>query len=173
MSSYDQHIYYESLATDCETASRNNDSRKAYMIAKTLSRRTKSFASKSVRSATGATITDPEKIDERWVEHFLKVFGAECVDSKSFELPPPPPVSIDRVIDNPITIVETQSQIKFLGKNKGLGPDTIESEVIVAGHTPFALALNFFSNLCLRMMYVPFAWRGGRIINLYKGRTAS
>ena len=51
-----------------------------------------------------------------------------------------------------------------------MGEDVNEAETLQAGGEPVARMLQSIMNAASRLSYAPASWRGGRIIDLYKGK---
>ena len=60
--------------------------------------------------------------------------------------------------------------VRKLGVNKGMGPDAIPAEVIKSGGVVFVRFLTDMIQAMCRLYYVAKDWRGGRMLNLYKGK---
>jgi hypothetical protein len=60
--------------------------------------------------------------------------------------------------------------IQKLGRNRGLGLDSIPAELLQCGDMSVAVKL---SELCAKIVLYdkwPYAWKGGRVVDLYKGK---
>eukprot|EP00973_Karenia_brevis_P039530 5456815-Karenia_brevis.AAC.1 len=68
----------------------------------------------------------------------------------------------------PVSAVERQ--IDKIGDKKGVGPDGIAAEIIKAGGIIYATFLTTIINSMARIRYVAKQWRGGRIVDLWKGK---
>ena len=124
---------------------------------------------RSVFLANGAIASSEQEIDERWQEHFAGLFGAEVCPDTSYaaSLPTAPFPSESNF--NP-SVAEVVGALAALPARKATGPDGIPAELLRAGGPPVALALHGIISKTLQSRVVPVPWKGGKLINLWKGR---
>ena len=72
-----------------------------------------------------------------------------------------------------ISVVETFDSIKKWGTNRATGPDGVHAQLLQAGGTPVAIMLNEVENKALEFEQFPYAWKGGRLVQLYKRKGAT
>ena len=124
---------------------------------------------RSVFLASGAIASSEQEIDERWQEHFAGLFGAEvCPDTSSAASLPTAPFPSDSNF-NP-SVAEVEGALAALPARKATGPDGIPAELLRAGGPPVALALHGIISKTLQSRVVPVPWKGGKLINLWKGK---
>ena len=68
------------------------------------------------------------------------------------------------------TFSDVESLIELLGKNKCMGPDGLESEILVSGGDQVVFAVQSILSAAGKLFHAPTNWSGGRIINYYKGK---
>ena len=103
-----------------------------------------------------------------WQGHFAKVLNAPIKEITPDLFPPPPPKDsmepISFSLNNVVTCVNK------LGKGKRIGLDGIEAEVLQAGGMTIARSLHNILCSAAVWHYAPAQWRGGRIVDLFKGK---
>ena len=169
---YDRVASLEAAANDGAKAAATNDTRKLYMIVKSL-------AGVSVKPAAGICdevgimLEDKAAISDRWTRYARDLFRGEiasdieCLDKGSL-------VDLSNVATLFAPTVEgTESAIKKLRGGGALGPDKLPGSLLQAGGRAAAEIIHCVLELIFLFGYVPLVWRGGRYILLFKKGDAS
>jgi hypothetical protein len=127
-----------------------------------------SSGSSPLLSADGnMLITDKEKILQRWAEHFNGVLNrpssinVEAIDRL-------PQVPVNEALDDPPTLLETQTAIRLLSSGKAPGSDAIPAEVYKEGGAALTDKLHQLFQLMWQQEAIPQEFKDASIIHLYK-----
>jgi hypothetical protein len=172
-------------AATAASASAAGNSKKLYSIVRTLSGQPAAPA-KCVADADGNVLTDASAARDHWRDHFTEVFKATVVDDISMlktdlhaydltqladECAEPPRKRI-RVKQKPFepSIADVHAALMRLNGTKGMGCDQLSASILQAGGWEAAVIIHELIQLIVRHGYIPIAWRGGRLVVLYKGK---
>ena len=162
--------FISGLAMQAEHAAFHNDLRNSYKIVRILGGKSKCNMSKAVKDRNGSIVSDAADVKLVWQDHFSRVFNASIArfDPSLF----PHPSNVTKSLISPVyfDFDEVSDGIRSLGRNKGVGEDRNEAETLVAGSEPIARLLQGVMNASSRLSFAPSQWRGGRLIDLYKGK---
>ena len=163
----DRHVFLDAMAAKAQTCAVHGDSRGAYAVIRALAGR-ELGATSAVYELDG-TVTDSKvSLERRWQQHFAKVFNGSVVSKIALREPPRPPSTVPCTLNLGPEALE--SAIAKLGGNKGVGPDLIPAELLKAGGSAAAVRYSEVSRRIEMNASWPSQWRGGRIVDLYKGK---
>ena len=165
---YDKAIFLEKMAERAGTAADHNDLAASYKIVRLLAGRSASHRLKVVKGPDGNLVSEASEVKAVWQGHFARVFSAPIKEITPDLFPPPPPRGSIQPISFSLTNVI--KHINGLGKGKGVGLDGIEAEVLQAGGYSIARSLHDILSVVAQWHYSPMLWRGGRIVDLFKGK---
>ena len=120
-----------------------------------------------IKLKNGALSHDEASWKLRWTEHFAEVLNGTIVPDASSTVTTPERATSGHVDVSPWRM---RVAIQRLGRVKGLGLDSIPAELLHIGRFPLAVKL---SELCTKIVLYdkwPYAWKGGRVVDLYKGK---
>ena len=165
----DKRKHIEDEITAASHAEKNGDARKVWQCIRKLSGKPPP-ALPGVRDTDGRLATSKEQCAEIWHEHFRKQFVATSVEDPAQGV-----VQRPRSIEEQNTAVVPSSDeilavVASMPANKAVGPDGIAIEVWKAGGEPAMRLLVELVQASWRQLYVPWTWRGGRLVPLYKGK---
>ena len=127
-----------------------------------------------VKLKSGETVTDPEAVANRWLQHFSDVFAAEVVENRDACVPNGTGVNQRRDAKQVAADCQTPSwneveeQVRFLPTGKGVGPDGISAELLRAAGVA---AVSFLHHLWCDVWcssWFPKRWRGGILQKIWK-----
>ena len=121
-------------------------------------------------SSDGSTrITDTNDILKRWAEHFDSVLNRPSnINTESIDQLPQTPINF--TLDSLPTVVETQTAIKQLSKNKSPGEDSIPAEVYVYGGDSLVEKLVELFVIIHNHEELPQQFKDPVIVHLYKNK---
>ena len=123
----DKKEFYNTLATEAESAAGQRNMKRLYDITRTMSGKRRS-QSKPVKSKEGVTITTEQEQRTRWVEHFRDILNrpppTETPNTTANEGP------LVNVNVNPPSKAEIERALKQLKNGKAAGPDGIPLEAL-------------------------------------------
>ena len=163
----DRLAFLESMAKEAVQVNRLNDSKGVYRIIRLLAgERLKPLP--GLRGTDGQLVTSPDGINNVWMDHFVKVFGARVCPLR--DIRPDDPGT--RGVLPPVVFKEetVERAITKLANGKGLGPDGNEAEIVKAAAPVSNRVMTAILNDVGEYHYVPVAMRGGKISELYKGK---
>ena len=164
-----KYFVLEKLAEQAGRDAYHNDLTASYRTVRILAGRSGNHSIKGVKTPEGELVTDALASKQVWQKHFATFFKADitALDPSLFHNPPNIPNT-----SPPLTfsIEEVERGIKSLRRNKGVGEDGNEAETLHAGGEAITKLLHGVINASCKLLYAPAAWRGGRIISLYKGK---
>ena len=139
------------MKNECEKIQefdRNNQSNIIFEKIKTVKNRVFQPKQLAIKDHQGATLTDPDKIIDRWKEYGEKLFDSPF----RFKLPPPPPLlppPQEDIVTEPLPLrSEVEYALKKLKSNKPPGLDNIPAELIKAGGPSM---INAVHKLCCKI----------------------
>ena len=172
-------------ADAAQRAADAGDSKKVYAIARSMSGQS-SAPLATIRSSKGEMLTERSSVQERWREHFTEVFSAKHApsvadlaavqqtanDTPCDELLSPPPRKRRSCKQRPFqpNVDDVYNAILKLNGDKGLGPDQLSASVLKAGGWAIAQHIHTMIQWAISHSYLPIAWRGGKLVVLYKGK---
>ena len=181
----DKKLALENKAAEAQKAANAGHSKKVYAIARGLSGAT-SAPLAAIKSLDGRVLTDRDETQERWRQHFTDVFRATRESSVAdlqagiqHRSPPNaepvsnnPPAKKRRTGFKPFSpsVNDVFKALMRCNGDKGLGPDQCSARVLQAGRWPLAEHIHRLITWAIDHEYVPVAWRGGKLVVLYKGK---
>ena len=123
---------------------------------------------KSVRLECGEVTTDESQRQQRWQRHFAGVLGGKIVEDRLALRTKSVRCLAEGTIDLGPTRV--QRTICRMGRNKAVGKDEIPVELLRCGGFAMAVQLSRAYERVAAEEQWPIAWKGGRQIDLYKGK---
>ena len=162
--------FISGLAMQAEHAAFHNDLRNSYKIVRILGGKSKCNMSKAVKDRNGSLVSDAAGVKLVWQDHFSRVFNASVATFDPSLFPHSSNVTKSFICPVYFDFDEVSDGIRSLGRNKGVGEDRNEAETLVAGGEPIARLLQGVMNASSRLSFAPSQWRGGRLIDLYKGK---
>ena len=125
-------------------------------------------APKVVKLKSGLLSKTEDERQSRWQEHFCEVFSGKietCRDSLITE--PGLPIAEHTFRVAPQDLLQ---QFIMMSTGKGLGPDTISSDLLKCGGFPMSLAVSRVTDRLVSSERWPVNWKGGRLVELFKGK---
>ena len=120
---------------------------------------------KQVKLLSGKLSTSEEERQARWEQHFAELFGGQV--TKDFSACSKSSCSAVQPYVH-IGLRETDSSITCLGNDRAVGPDEIGADLLKAGGFAVVHNVNVFHNRAIKEERAPIAWKGGRIVDLWK-----
>ena len=167
----DRNEHLERITEQAEQAAAHGDNKLLYSLSKRMVK-FEPRSLKSVKRLDGKLTCTPQEYDERFFEHFQKVFEANRVKSLRDLGIEEPMKEFDPPLVSP-SICRTERAISNLGNCKAIGPDSIPAEVLKAGRGAVAVKLKELLDRVWSKGYWPLAWRGGRLVELLKKGSAN
>ena len=167
---HDRHEQWLAVAQEAEAAAADNDMGRVYGLVKRLGAY-KPRTLPGVQRPDGELAASPAEEMECWENYFAELLVGTVVDQPPEPAAPEEPapaevvqalLSIDLTLDNIAAILAK------LCKRKSPGPDNIPAEVWRAGGDR---VVGWIREVLLRVVrtgLIPVAWRGGRLVKLYK-----
>ena len=156
----DRRAYLDSLAMRAERAAELNNTRVAYAVVKSLSAASIQY-NPMIKKLDGTLTECPDEADERWQEHYAKVFGGEVVTAPSLRQVMAVDAHRPNLLDG--GPAATEASYAKLANNKGLGPDQIPAELLKAGGSALACKYSEINTRVAADHAWPSQWRGGRV----------
>jgi hypothetical protein len=161
-------------ADAAQRAAENNDSRKLYSIVKSLAGR-ETAPLRGIKHEDGSMINDAAETTARWRRHFAALFRADVVNDPSSKVGSSGTPASDRAfVANQFPFTPSVEQVHkalfLLNGDKGLGPDSLSASILQAGGWTTAKLVHEIITQVIALEYVPIAWRGGKLVVLYKGK---
>ena len=129
-------MFLDRMAQQANTAWRSNDLFLSCKTVRLLAGKSASHMMKAVKNTSGVIVSEAHGVKLIWQGHFAHVFGAPVQPISPDLFPPPRPKgSVPSVV---FSYNDVQRHILGLGKNKGIGLDANEAEVLQAGETPLS-----------------------------------
>jgi hypothetical protein len=171
---YDRQVSLLTAADAAQKAADNNETRKLYSIVKGLAGKEAAPLS-GIKHEDGSTIIDSSETTARWRRHFAALFRADVVDDPLAAigiLATPPDGLPSSAMRFPFTpsLEQVHAALFLLNGDKGLGPDCLSASVLQAGGWATAEIVHEIICQIIALEYVPVAWRGGKLVVLYKGK---
>ena len=161
----DKLYYYSEVAYQAALASVNGNISKSYGIVKSL----KGYQQrpvKAVRLKCGRLSSNETERQLRWQDHFCQLLcGRVLSDPRLIKSLSISPIKEHDVI---IQVTRTQKSLAALGSNRTAGPDEIPAVLLKAGGCAVAVFVNRIQNEILEHEEWPIAWKGGRLVDLWK-----
>ena len=181
----DKQAALEKKADEAQRAANTGDSKKVYAIARGLAGAS-AAPIVAIRSEAGDVLTDSEQIKDRWRSHFSDVFRATGAPSVADvaalqqmeqetavgfleRCAPRKRRRCKQAVFAP-TVDQVHSVILRINGDNGLGPDQCSAHVLQAGSWVIAAHIHQLICWALAHDYIPVAWRGGKLVVLYKGK---
>ena len=165
-----QNQWFSQKAKDIETHAATNNSKEFYKSLQAVYGRKSSAGSASLLDAKGENlITDPEKILERWADHFDGVLNrpSKMNDEAIDRLPQ---IDVNMALAVTPTLEEVTKAIKSLSKEKAPGADAIPAEIFSEGGPDLVdKLLEFFQAMWTREE-LPQEFKDPNITHLYKNK---
>ena len=139
----DKRLWLENEGEKIQEFDRNNQSKLLFEKIKTVENRVFQPKQLAIKDHQGATLTDPDKIIDRWKEYGEKLFDAPSASNS-----PLPPPQEDIVAEPPPLRSEVEYALKKLKSNKSPGLDNIPAELIKAGGPSM---INAVHKLCCKI----------------------
>ena len=164
-----QNAWWMARAAEVQAAADRRDAKSLYQGLKAVFGPKKS-SYPSVKSKNGkSVITDPDKILDRWVEHFDEVLNQPS-DFDSSVLEEIPQWEINHKLDEQPTLVEVEKSIKQLASGKAAGADGIPPDVYKHGGAAIRKQLLSLYKLCWREGVIPQDFKDADLVHLYKNK---
>ena len=163
----DRRRYFEQLSMSAQLAAHNGDIRGTFSVVRKLSG-FRIRPPKVIKLKDGTISTTEEERQNRWQEHFCDVFAGELVSDHQAMRTEPQYLSDAGSFDASPNRIE--KSIACMKSGKGLGPDGIPCELLKAGGFGMALQLSRLSVRVVDDETWPTAWKGGRLVDLFKGK---
>ena len=162
-----QDTWLSNKADEIQQYADKHDMKSFYNALKEVYGPTPSGASPLLSADGTILITDRVKILERWAEHFQGVLNSPSVinDAAISRLPQIP---INTSLDDPPTLLETQTAIKLLSCGKAPGSDSIPAEVYKAGGLSLVKKLHEIFLQMWQQESIPQDFKDASIVHLYK-----
>ncbi len=166
----DKRKWFEDIATEAETASRNQHMKTLYRLTKTLCN-DKPKQSTSVMDKNGRVISGRDESRKRWKEHFTEVLNRDEPENPIILTDLENEEHLDNITeidDQEPTLLEIKRAIRLLKNGKSSGIDSITAELLKADIN-FATEIihNLFKNIWAKET-IPKNWKKGLIIKLPK-----
>ena len=158
------------MAVKAQRTAELNDFRGSFGVVRALSAY-KPRRLPAVLLEDGTLSRTEEERQERWARHFAGVFGAQMCDDLD-QLKSAPTV-LTTVHEFHPTLHQLAAAVRRLPNRKAVGPDSVPAEILKAGHDAFAVKLFDIVERMIASEVVPIQWRGGRIVDLFKGKGAA
>ena len=180
----------EGAAADAQSAADANDSKKLFSIVRRLAG-VPSRALNTLKDASGKIVSAASDLATLWRCHFRGVFKARVVeelpcessDGAHGEASPcddPDVLFLDwstfdsaqqmRDAGFTPTLDDVEAVIGTLKGDSGVGTDQLSAWLLKAGGRTVAVIVLELINDILASRHVPMAWRGGRLVVLFKGK---
>jgi hypothetical protein len=164
---FDRHASLSGIALAAQSAADRGNVTSTYKLIRSLGG-VKPMAFKGVRGTDGLVITDAEVAKRRWQEHFASLFVADVLDEVA-HLCRPTGVDAPSHAFKP-TVDMVIKAICSLSSRKAAGRDGLCAGILRAGGYALARQLAELIWLIIDTECVPYQWRGGTILDLYKGK---
>ena len=156
----------DEIAEDLEDAARRHNSKILYWRVNKLKESSQSGLV-PVKDRNGATISDKEKVKERWVEHFENVLNRDTVAGKDIDENEKVCDTLD-VKEDLFSEEELATVLKGLKNNKALGADSMINQFLKYGGSEVRNKLLKIMNIIFEKGKVPNDFRKTLIKPLYK-----
>ena len=160
----------DELAKKVERAAEANDSMTVYKVVRSLIGSPPAPLA-ALEAKDGTLLTSKADIEERWEQHHVEVLNGRVVEDLDADYPPVSPKHEVGGFDP--SVADIEELLKHINGNKGLGKDQISATLLKAGGFTIAMHLSQFVTWAVRAERVPLPWRGGRVVNLFKGKGSS
>ena len=172
-------------AAEAQRAADAGHSKKVFAIARGLAGDSASPLA-AIKASDGRILTDKGETQERWREHFTEVFRAKraasvtevqtCIQRQASpderhlrSEPQRKRIRVKEKVFCPSVKDVYRAMLRCNG-DKGLGPDQCSARVLQAGGWALAEHIHQLIMWAIAHKYVPVAWRGGKLVLLYKGK---
>ena len=164
-----QNAWWMARAAEVQAAADRRDAKSLYQGLKAIFGPKKS-SYPSVKSKNGkSVITDPDKILDRWVEHFDEVLNQPS-DFDSSVLEDIPQWETNHKLDEQPTLAEVEKSIKQLASGKAAGVDGIPPDVYKHGGSTIRMQLLCLYKQCWRQGVIPQDFKDADLVHLYKNK---
>ena len=181
----DKQAALDKKATEAQSAADAGHSKKVYAIARGLSGSSAAPLA-SIKSEAGEVLTCSEQIHDRWRSHFSEVLRATAVPSVE-DVAALQQMELETAVDQldhtaprkrrrckqavfAPTVTQVYHAMMRINGDKGLGTDQTSAHVLQAGGWVSAVHIHQMICWALSHGYIPVAWRGGKLVVLYKGK---
>ena len=169
----DRTNHYQEKAAEAARASARNDTKELFAIARILSGAPPRSGG-AIKDEAANTLTENKQVAERWTRHFAGVFCASICQKKEAARSGWTREQLQQKLEKAstwnLTVEDVAELITKLPKGKGCGPDMIPAEILQAAGPAGARMLYDLLNDIAASGYVPFEWKGGRLLPIWKKR---
>ena len=158
------------IASDAQQAADANKATRTFALVRTLAVQPPK-AHPGITDKDGALLHDSEEIVRRWREFFAELLAAGTV----------------KTIDHAVQVVSDYSchgcqssfaptyekvatSLNNLNGGRALGPDNLSATILKLGGEAVVQQLLTIILRATRLRYMPVPWRGGQLLELYKGK---
>ena len=163
-----KNTWWKTVAADLQVAADRKDYSTFYQGLKAVYG-PKLKACSTVKSEDGVLITEPEKVLERWSEHFNGVLNQDSEFDMSV-LEDIPHWDVNQSLDDPPTLKEVQTSIKQLTSGKAPGADGIPPDIYKHGGKGVAEVLLKLFLQIWEEGEVPQDFKDADVVHLYKNK---
>ena len=125
--------------------------------------------SKAVRRADGGMASSTAEREAAWTTHLAKVFNG-VVTSSADEMASARREDAATPSSFYISQAQVESALGHVNGAKALGPDMIDGSTLHAGGSELAQIAHELISKVVDRLELPVAWKGGRAVDLYKGK---
>ena len=164
-----QNAWWMARAAEVQAAADRRDAKSLYQGLKAVFGPKKS-SYPSVKSKNGkSVITDPDKILDRWVEHFDEVLNQPSGFDSSV-LNDIPQWETNHKLDEEPTLTEVEISIKQLASGKAAGADGIPPDIYKHGGAAIRKQLLSLYKQCWMEGAIPQDFKDADLVHLYKNK---
>ncbi|XP_055389805.1 uncharacterized protein LOC129618814 [Condylostylus longicornis] len=161
----DKRRYYDSIATEAQSAAEQNNMRLLYNKIRTLANH-RTRLSQPIKDSNGQLLTSAQEQMQRWKEHFEYMpTTINQAQANNESLIRPPPLRINQ---NPPSKREIMEAIAKMKKNRAEGPDGIPAELLQADPKTTSDILLPILVEVWNSERMPDIWKQGIIVKLPK-----
>ena len=164
---HDRHVSLDGIASSAQSASERGDNAASYRLVRALGGM-KPRALKGVRDAAGRILTDVTDAKLRWQECFTELFSAGVMREVG-PLCRPGAAEVHEHGFHP-TRADVSRALWQLNARKAAGRDGLCAAVLRTGGHDLVAQLTTLIELIIETECVPWQWRGGTILERFKGK---
>lgn len=162
----DKEVSLCNAADEAQRAADSNDTKNLFSIVRRLAG-SPPRALSTIKDEGGKVIASADEETARWRRDFQLLFKAEVVQEMAY-IPNSCEASESDIV--PLLNESGFAPIRSFKGSSGMGDDNVSASLLKAGGDIVVDTVLSFIREIAQLQHVPIAWRGGRLVVLYKGK---